>query len=1051
MQCISSSAFHEPPLDYFFFLIYTTHPCTSNPIVHSLHHRMLVSLCLFTSLLVTAQSPDSKKGKDFRSWAAQLEHMTNTTLSLVAHTKMPHARYAHTSVLHGDALFVFGGRIIPKKERTSSDDVRSPETKAYEAAKNRLPARDSWMYNITSKQWKVLEFNEKYYAPRLYATSFVYDDRIHIVGGRVDSIVPTENTVKVKQTIPDTINVLNTRTLQWEKPRKFHVRNSYFPTVSGAAVVIEVEKTAKKESFVFLLGGYNAEAMSVPPADERQPKTTARAVSSALTKKYGYYAFHAHNRTQAHVFPAFDTLPIYGHQVVAGPDRTLLVLGGLQRAKEHLSDKKFEDMRPSKAVHLLRHDAFFANFTTPAAAKWPVSALPPMHHARAYFGAVRLTPSMKTREDTDFVIAFGGTDDTHSQRAINFIEILDVQRPERGWRSIEPGRPFPAHIGVAHAMHNENLTDDTYRPVQRIAISGGVSEAHGYHRDLLVFDVKYGSLKNTKEKDALRTKNSKKSSSGQTKLLLAILICCGLYAYHQQAVDDKKRLEEAVQRIRRRLAQAVDAPKNSQKEESSKDPAKEFPERALDPPFAGGPHFSQHSTDSQLAPTSSRHSITEMSGSNLFDSLSSAMVSMHNLDELSSAAPSFSENSQISRPLVSDSAKISNISMPRANVSLSGVPSLSLESIRSTLSSPGVPRTSPLLAQQSPRPQAKNSSNTNVYSDYQLINAIGHGDDAVVYTAVLGSGELVAVKVIHDAQQPTNANLAYYPFTHEAQVLLSLPPHPNLIQFFAIFPYKEKGEIHIVMELIEAGSLHSLLTKITTPFSLATIRKYTQQLIEGLSHLHSNGVVHCDVKGENVLIGIEGQLKLTDFGQSKRFHAVTGENPAENMQRAVHADVWLLGCIIVEMVNRGGDFVTVCALPDDFAAGCFHQDVKGEGEEPQRHRIHCGCCPCLLRHEALLRAKKAAGEEIAAFPFELPAGVEIDASLLDFLTLCFQMENRPNLAALAAHTFMGGEAWPSSCGETGSEGGSPKDKGRSSAENEMVDFSNSLNCTIYEF
>ena len=689
-----------------------------------------------------------------------------------------------------------------------------------------------------------------------------------------------------------------------------------------------------------------------------------------------------------------------------------------------------------------------------------------MNHPRAYFGAVRIFAEVEGGEGTenaDFVAAFGGTDNADSQTTVPAVEILDVNHPERGWRTVQAEKTserkdspqmhktFPAHIATAHSSRREFVAGSTFKPVQRIAISGGVSASAGYHRELLLFDVKFGerTLKKRKKPFVQKVKRKTQDLSRSAKLSIGILSVIIFWLLFR-LLSSPKSLKRTIRGIRHHIARLVDTDRlpeapsgiDSFFRSALEETVDEVHERPLDPPYVK-PTASESPQATPRSSTTIDHS--------LFDSLSSAQLSMNTFVETPGLPYTSRDDSHRPRipPLrMDDTGQLSNISMPRANVSLAAVPALSLDNGMLTssggVSSPGLPRGSPLL-ERSPRPQPRRNPNTNVYADYQLIDEIGTGDDAVVYTAVLVSGELVAVKVIPDKSAVERSNLTYYPFTHEAQVLLSLPPHPNLIQFYAIFPHKEKREIHIVMELIEAGSLHSLLTKITSPFSMATIQRYTQQLIAGLSHLHANGVVHCDVKGENVLIGREGQLKLTDFGQSRRAQDVYVDDGGDGMQRAVWADVWLLGCTILEMLYRGNDFEASVEIPDEFAAGCAHFDVERNAASGDTQKmIYRSCCPCLLHYEKFLQSKKANNERIPEFPFALPE--EVDPMLYSFLCECFRMTDRMDLDELACHAFLGGESARSHSTDAHSPRGTP-----GTAEDVPVDYSKSLNCTIYDF
>jgi len=123
--------------------------------------------------------------------------------------------------------------------------------------------------------------------------------------------------------------------------------------------------------------------------------------------------------------------------------------------------------------------------------------------------------------------------------------------------------------------------------------------------------------------------------------------------------------------------------------------------------------------------------------------------------------------------------------------------------------------------------------------------------------------------------------------------------------------------LNILMEYVPGKSLDVLLLKFKA-FSEAIIRNYTKQLLDALAYCHSNHVVHRDIKGKNILVDTQGNLKLADFGSAKRFdNIVNRDSPSLNYNYTplwtapevlvgdynAKVDIWSLGCVVIEMAT----------------------------------------------------------------------------------------------------------------------------------------------------
>jgi serine/threonine protein kinase len=142
--------------------------------------------------------------------------------------------------------------------------------------------------------------------------------------------------------------------------------------------------------------------------------------------------------------------------------------------------------------------------------------------------------------------------------------------------------------------------------------------------------------------------------------------------------------------------------------------------------------------------------------------------------------------------------------------------------------------------------------------DYRFIRLLGTGSFGEVYLGEhLKSQNLAAVKMLNLSQE----NLRE--FVKEASTTFRLK-HPHIIPLLA-FGMSADDTPYLVMDYASNGTLRQRHPK-GTRLSLDTIVSYLLPLAEALQYAHGERVVHCDVKPDNVLIGQDGRLLLSDFG-----------------------------------------------------------------------------------------------------------------------------------------------------------------------------------------
>lgn len=152
------------------------------------------------------------------------------------------------------------------------------------------------------------------------------------------------------------------------------------------------------------------------------------------------------------------------------------------------------------------------------------------------------------------------------------------------------------------------------------------------------------------------------------------------------------------------------------------------------------------------------------------------------------------------------------------------------------------------------------------------LDFLGRGAHGGVFSAVnRDTGDVFAVKqqaLVRGGAARVGALLEQ--FSHEIALMRSLH-NEHVVRYLGASI--EGGTLNLFMEHIGGGSLSEHLASVGA-FSETVIRVYARQILEGLAYLHTNGILHCDIKGANILVdkAKDGKavLKLTDFGCSRK-------------------------------------------------------------------------------------------------------------------------------------------------------------------------------------
>ncbi|XP_024527893.1 mitogen-activated protein kinase kinase kinase 17 [Selaginella moellendorffii] len=292
------------------------------------------------------------------------------------------------------------------------------------------------------------------------------------------------------------------------------------------------------------------------------------------------------------------------------------------------------------------------------------------------------------------------------------------------------------------------------------------------------------------------------------------------------------------------------------------------------------------------------------------------------------------------------------------------------------------------------------------------------------------TGDLFAVKST-ECSGGRSSDGALLALENELSILQSLQSSPRIVKCLgsAWSSSAESGQPvrSVFLEYMPGGSIADLMAKLGGKLHESLARIYTRGILEGLEFLHRRGIVHCDIKGKNVLVGATG-VKLADFGAAKRLSGAAHyqhhqQSPmikgtplwmapevVRQEEQGTASDIWSLGCTVLEMITGRAPWGDVkhtfsalyrigCSeeLPElpwwlseqgkDFVMNCLRRDPRERWTSAQ-----------LLQHPFVMEAMESPSPSLIAAPRRASAGdldsVQITKLLADMPVVAEEEEEK---------------------------------------------------------
>ncbi|XP_020167811.1 mitogen-activated protein kinase kinase kinase 5 [Aegilops tauschii subsp. strangulata] len=237
---------------------------------------------------------------------------------------------------------------------------------------------------------------------------------------------------------------------------------------------------------------------------------------------------------------------------------------------------------------------------------------------------------------------------------------------------------------------------------------------------------------------------------------------------------------------------------------------------------------------------------------------------------------------------------------PSANLHPLPLPPVSMSPKQTNFGHPSVPKVeTPSMAGQ-----------------WQKRKLIGSGTYGCVYEATnRHTGALCAMKEVNIIPDDAKSVESLKQLEQEIK-FLSQFKHENIVQYYGSETTEDR--FYIYLEYVHPGSINKYISQHCGAMTESVVRNFTRHILNGLAFLHSQKIMHRDIKGANLLVDVNGVVKLADFGMAKHLSTaapnlslkgtpywmapeVVQATLVKDVGYDLAVDIWSLGCTIIEM------------------------------------------------------------------------------------------------------------------------------------------------------